>query len=776
MLAFTPMAGMNQIPSLNRRESAVHGIGPPVIKKHAPPPAHLMKRSVSAQKRRAPPPVPGIAAVTTTTSTPEVVGQRSYHQTTKARRGSLSGSGDNPTFRDQMRSTILVPASGQRKKWGGGRLEGGRTGSGGGSMYGRKERSPRSVSAGKRVKPQTVVKQVDRRPSPLNARRGGPSPSPSQRTQQARAQANNNSSSSPHPHPPPYASKADQDVTTLLMTRMVQDAQTLDDIRAQAAVAVNAETGARILHGMIEEIIELFRNSSRVTLDSVNSLAQKITDGQVTIQQLLREKQELSAGSGQLSDVVKQMEKREKELEAQIKYMSSEVEDSNTYIASLEEALNQKKKEVSTMNEKMEANLVGFNELLKQEHEANEAAMLNLQMLRRTTKVGGYAVGGGNSGGESGDPRAQADALLQEMDAAMEQPISPPSRPGVHFSDNEGVNIKPFSSGSKKSPKSVSTAASHSMEEAADIQAPQKKLIIRLNKYVVDNQIDMSSQWKRMDINGDGFLSFDELYEALQGLGLQITFSDAKLVHKYVAKGKELVSLQEFFDQVENPPVLERKKVKVQRKTGAVKNLNMDETQLVETEYEYESMAPKMPKAAFHQVEPQKVLGELAGNRSRLRSQDDRQGGWDSNLSPKRTNDTFGNVFEVQNFGKEQRKRAQSSFMFTEGGVTKFNLPEPPVEAANVLKKISSYIKHHNILMADAMHNIDIHADGFLNQVELKKAIITKIGCHISVAESMFVFRYLNSLGTAGPSDASILDFEAALLKYKPPKGKLIAN
>lgn len=201
-------------------------------------------------------------------------------------------------------------------------------------------------SSGTPRTPRANPNSCHRRPSPLNARRGGPSPSPSQRTQQARAQANNNSSSSPHPPPPPYASKADQDVTTLLMTRMVQDAQTLDDIRAQAAVAVNAETGARILHGMIEEIIELFRNSSRVTLDSVNSLAQKITDGQVTIQQLLREKQELSAGSGQLSDVVKQMEKREKELEAQIKYMSSEVEDGNTYIASLEEALNQKKKEV----------------------------------------------------------------------------------------------------------------------------------------------------------------------------------------------------------------------------------------------------------------------------------------------------------------------------------------------------------------------------------------------------------------------------------------------
>ncbi|GMH75119.1 hypothetical protein TL16_g06657 [Triparma laevis f. inornata] len=699
MLAFTPMTGMNQVPYLNRRESADRGIAPPVIQKHAPPPKHLMKRATSAQQRRAPPPVPGSNPSNSrpqqgwqqsnnpTSPRPEVVGLRSYHQTTKARRGSLTGSNDNPTFRDQMRTSILVPASGQRKKWGGG-------------------------------------------------------------------------------------SKADTDVTTLLMTRMVQDAQTLDDLRAQAAVAVNAETGAPILHGMIEEIIELFRNSSRVTLDSVNSLAEKITEKQVTIQQLLRENGELKTGTMQLSGVVKQLEDRDRDMEAQIMYMTSEVEDGNTYIASLESALNQKKTEVATMSEKMEASAEGFNELLKQEHEASEAAMLNLQMLRRSTKVGEAPQN------PRADPRAQADALLQEMDAAMEQPISPLTGrkhpAGVHFSDNEGINIKPFSN-SGSTPKSMK-AGSYSLEEAADPQMPQKKLILRLHKYVVENQIDMSNQWKRMDINGDGFLSFDELYEALQGLGLQITFSDAKLVHKYIAKGKELVSLQEFFDQVETPPVVERKKIKVQKKTGAVKNLNMDETQLVETEYEYESMAPKMPKATFNEVGPQKALGQLAGNRNRLRSQDDRQGGWDGNISPKRANDTFGNIFEAQNFGKEQRKRAQSSFMFTEGGVTKFNLPEPPAEATNVLKKISSYIKHHNILMADAMHNIDIHADGYLNQVELKKVIITKIGCHISVAESMFVFRYLNGLGTAGDNDASILDLEAALLKYKPPKGKLIAD
>ena len=38
----------------------------------------------------------------------------------------------------------------------------------------------------------------------------------------------------------------------------------------------------------------------------------------------------------------------------------------------------------------------------------------------------------------------------------------------------------------------------------------------------------MKSQWKRMDINGDGFLSFDELYTALKQLGLDASFSDAR--------------------------------------------------------------------------------------------------------------------------------------------------------------------------------------------------------------------------------------------------------
>ena len=72
-----------------------------------------------------------------------------------------------------------------------------------------------------------------------------------------------------YPPPPPGGSGGgttflpDDDVTTSLMTRMVEDAQTLDEIRRQAAVAVQDEAGARVLHGMIE-VSDDERGSKRV--------------------------------------------------------------------------------------------------------------------------------------------------------------------------------------------------------------------------------------------------------------------------------------------------------------------------------------------------------------------------------------------------------------------------------------------------------------------------------------------------------------------------------
>ena len=55
-----------------------------------------------------------------------------------------------------------------------------------------------------------------------------------------------------------------------------------------------------------------------------------------------------------------------------------------------------------------------------------------------------------------------------------------------------------------------------------DPHLPSKKIIIRLNKYMRDNKIDIDEQWKTMDVNQDGFLSFDELFDSLKAMGMGI--------------------------------------------------------------------------------------------------------------------------------------------------------------------------------------------------------------------------------------------------------------
>ena len=66
-------------------------------------------------------------------------------------------------------------------------------------------------------------------------------------------------------------------------------------------------------------------------------------------------------------------------------------------------------------------------------------------------------------------------------------------------------------------------------------------------------------------------------------------------MHKYLAKGKELVSLHDFFEQIQNPPSIAKRKVKVERKTGAIRNLDMDTTQNSPNMYEYNGQFAPSP-------------------------------------------------------------------------------------------------------------------------------------------------------------------------------------
>ena len=176
-----------------------------------------------------------------------------------------------------------------------------------------------------------------------------------------------------------------------------------------------------------------------------------------------------------------------------------------------------------------QANISGFNELLQQEQEANEAVMKELKIHAAQAASSDPASKKRGAGLEiltNGPDLQSTDELLQEMNDVIAQPISPVS--GARGKP-QGVNLKPFQSGRGVSPKgSGRRDPPSSPRPTEDGGIMQKKIILRLHKFVVDNNVDMKSQWKRMDINGDGFLSFDELYTALKQLDLDVSFSDAR--------------------------------------------------------------------------------------------------------------------------------------------------------------------------------------------------------------------------------------------------------
>lgn len=98
------------------------------------------------------------------------------------------------------------------------------------------------------------------------------------------------------------------------------------------------------------------------------------------------------------------------------------------------------------------------------------------------------------------------------------------------------------------------------------------------------------------------------------------------------------------------------------------------------------------------------------------------------------------------------------------------NLPPCPDNTKVILAKIAAYMKNHAILVGDVRQHLDIHRDGKLSASDLKKQIITKIGVHLSVAESNFLYRYL--AGISGQDYILVDDLEAAIVQHKPKKGE----
>ncbi|GMH73238.1 hypothetical protein TrRE_jg11988 [Triparma retinervis] len=585
--------------------------------------------------------------------------------------------------------------------------------------------------------------------------------------------------------------------------RMKRDASQLDVIRTQAFDAVNTSSGASILHGLLEETVQMFRDSSEATLGGINELVGGV-EGMGEKERVLRKEiEEWEETAERLGGQVEEGEERIAELEGNLEEikgvvaeMDEELRDKLGYVASLEEQVLQLQGDMRALMGRQTTQRSGFQEMMKKEQETIDVALGEIEKL-------------GREGG-----RKEDKGLVREMQEVMREQVGREQvgrkvggggqlsdqqsdqrgGGGVQFSDQQGVNLKPFGGAApqRAAPQRAAPLKPAQTQKAAtvpnikgvnDPHLPSKKIIIRLNKYMRDNKIDIDEQWKTMDVNQDGFLSFDELFDSLKAMGMGISFADVLVLHKFLAGEKELVSLHDFFEQVKNPPTIQNRKVdmKAAKKKGAISYLDVGkDVEYSSPRYEYNGMAPSVPRQEFASRDSHKKLGgDLATNRNRRRSLEAREGGWNSQIflkDPAKGGDTFGNVFEAHNDCVKGDHRYRSrSVVYKEGGVQVAGsggnaLPPPPPAAAEVFKKIASYIKYHSIMMADIIHHMDVHGDGKLMPQELKKQILTKIGVQISVAEANFIGKYL--CGLEGGEQVNLSWFEDAVYMHKPPKGK----
>jgi hypothetical protein len=327
---------------------------------------------------------------------------------------------------------------------------------------------------------------------------------------------------------------------------MKKDASALDVIRTQAFDAVGVAGGASILHGLLEETVQMFRDSARATLDGINEVVggreREEERIRMRVREMEKEIEEWEETAERLGGQVEEGEDRIRELEGLvdrlhgvISGLEKEVDDrsqgANEYVRSLEHQVKQLQDEMRALMGRQVQQSDGFKQIMVKEQETIDVALGEIEKLGMGVGGGG-AVGGGAVGGGAG-MRGGA---------------------GINTnSDQQGVNLKPFSggggggggeastttattTGSRRSspkrtapssptsstPTSANAISGPNIKGVNDPDLPSKKLIIRLNKYMKEKDINIEEQWKRMDANKDGFLSFDELFDSLKTMGLNI--------------------------------------------------------------------------------------------------------------------------------------------------------------------------------------------------------------------------------------------------------------
>ena len=240
------MKGTVQVPLINRRGSETGGIAPPVIsQRFAPPPQRLtVNRRKSVTQ--------GVSPVTKKLGSPvkglnwggsgEGGGEASFAKPTSSRRSSLTASPEKvgEKFSQGLREGRKEDPRGKRVGWGGGRVGAARGGGANGEG-----------GAGTTARRGSVIKKSSASPVAAGSGRRGPPPAPGM---------------SALPPPGPSFSVPRSSLIDAAMDRMKRDAAQLDVIRTQAFDVVNTEAGGKILHGLLEEMVQLFRASSEVRL------------------------------------------------------------------------------------------------------------------------------------------------------------------------------------------------------------------------------------------------------------------------------------------------------------------------------------------------------------------------------------------------------------------------------------------------------------------------------------------------------------------------------
>lgn len=131
-------------------------------------------------------------------------------------------------------------------------------------------------------------------------------------------------------------SPADFGLAESLLRRVRQDGATLDETREQALDAVEAPNGARILHGLVEEAVDRFRESSLIVMEGVKGMAAQVGRERAENGRLRQTCATLEANGNSLAENMELNIKATAELEGELEAALEELTTAKAYIDKLQ--------------------------------------------------------------------------------------------------------------------------------------------------------------------------------------------------------------------------------------------------------------------------------------------------------------------------------------------------------------------------------------------------------------------------------------------------------